>query len=98
MNVKDVPVEDMEFLYCCLTESWGINCLGRGGFRISYSIKDFGFGCVIFFLNPDGKLRCDSETCSRKFIKRVLDEFQKRAQLVDGNPEEKEPEITDNHY
>jgi hypothetical protein len=87
----------MEFLYCCLTESWGPNChgLGKGGFRISYSIKDFGFGCVTFFLDSFGKLFCDSETCSRKFVKRVLDEFQKRAQLVDGNPEEKEPEVVD---
>ena len=42
-----------------------------GGFSVQWATKEAGFGSLTFY-RKDGKLRCDSETTSREFIKEVI--------------------------
>jgi len=79
---KAPSVRDMIFKYCILECCWGPHEGNNGGFIIRWGIENFGFGTTTFAIEKDGSLKCDSETCSREFVDRVLIELAKRANLV----------------
>jgi len=64
------------------------------GFTVSYSVKNFGFGSIELKVK-DGKLICDSETCSREFVTFILGELVKRAEFTDLSDEDNPPVIAE---
>jgi hypothetical protein len=58
-----------------------------GGFEVSWSTVSCGFGGLTFYLK-DGKLHCDNEGMSKKFIMKVFKKLVEETQL-DNEPQKK---------
>jgi len=54
-----------------------------GNSTISFSMKGFGFGQVVFYNDEDGNLRCDNECMSKDTIKKIMNTLVDCAELDD---------------
>lgn len=46
-----------------------------GGFIITWTCKNIGFGELTFYVNPKGKLVCSTECMSKGFVDAVMKHF-----------------------
>jgi hypothetical protein len=58
-----------------------------GGFVVMWSKPHCGFGELTFYLK-DGKLHCDTECMSRKFVSQVLEKVAETVEIHDGRDAE----------
>jgi len=52
-----------------------------GSSTISFSMKGFGFGQVVFYNDADGNLRCDNECMSKDTLRKIMNTLVDCAEL-----------------
>ena len=68
---RENPRKNPEFTYTKLSGPWGPHSGNDGGFIIQWGCKGVGFGELAFY-KKDGKIYCDTEMESKKFIRRAI--------------------------
>lgn len=72
-----------EFAEVRLETVFGKTKRNQGGFEIAWHAKGIGFGRLLVWKDNDGKLKCDNEGMSRKFIKALFAKLTDDLELHD---------------
>jgi len=83
-------IDNPEFIYVTLGSTWAkrdaAGEMMEGGFRLSWGVKNLGFGQIDFHQSgPDQDsqtVECRSETMGADFVKKAVEHFMKGVRFV----------------
>jgi len=83
-SIKSMKLNDPDFTVTgTILNCWGKTDNNLGGFEVLWQTVSAGFGSATFYIDQTGKLCCENEGMSRRFLRDVLSHLVGNAILSD---------------